>query len=249
MTNVKPGVDRGIDLTLPNCLLYCYRSHSNASHLPCQQTFPSPLRLYSVTIQCQTPRLLWSKIYCLIILHISKTALKPLYWPLPTGCRCRKTKIEWNDWRTEKTSSRTDSSKCPVMREVLNSWDSLWFQLVLSNNVQLKKMVESYWGTWDAQPAPVPVQGRIERTICPVDPQLSSEDLTSRNILSQMPFPVSKRSEGRAVLYSLGIDLQLCGAADKIWRGMEPPQHWEITLKQEQQQGHHRTWLGYQTAW
>lgn len=139
MTNVKPGVDRGIDLTLPNCLLYCYRSHSNASHLPCQQTFPSPLRLYSMTIQCQTPRLLWSKIYCLIILHISKTALKPLYWPLPTGCRCRKTKIEWNDWRTEKTSSRTDSSKCPVMREVLNSWDSLWFQLVLSNNVQLKK--------------------------------------------------------------------------------------------------------------
>lgn len=119
----------------------------------------------------------------------------------------------------------------------------------LEQQCSAKKMVESYWGTWDAQPAPVPVQGRIEGTICPVDPQLSSEDLTSRNILSQMPFPVSKRSEGRAVLYSLGIDLQLCGAADKIWRGMEPPQHWEITLKQEQQQGHHRTWLGYQTAW
>lgn len=64
------------------------------------------------------------------------------------------------------------------------------------------------------------MQGRTESIIHPVDPQLPSEDLTSRSILYQMPFRVRKWSGGRAVLYSLGIDPQLHGAVDKICRRM-----------------------------
>lgn len=50
----------------------------------------------------------------------------------------------------------------------------------------------------DTQPAAVLVQGRTERIIYPVDPQLPSDDLTSRSSLPQMPFPVRKWSGGRA---------------------------------------------------
>lgn len=64
------------------------------------------------------------------------------------------------------------------------------------------------------------MQGRTERVIYPVDPELSSEDLTSRSIVPRMPFPDRKWSGGRTVLHSLDIDPQLQEEMDKICRMM-----------------------------